>query len=710
MFLHAKPIWLDGLTATMNIQGAFHAAFSLEGSASDTTDATVRISAASLYRLTVNGRFAAYGPARAPHGFARVDVIDIAPLLRRGLNEVCVEVAGYHCYSFYTLKQLSFVCAEVQVDDSVVAATGRDFTGARVLAREQKVFRYSFQRAFSEVWDLGRPDLSVPVQEIALGLQWLARGVAAPDHAIRSADALLARGTVETDPDLPLRKNERYILGISETCSGFAEDEIPYRPYYDYQKLRYHPTPSRVTPGTQRLTAGEYALLDFGMNRTGFLRALLEVRRDSHVMVAFDEKLFDGIVDPRWIEMVNLVDYRLPERPAPYDLESFEAYEFRYLMVIVLEGEVAFDPEGIEVRSYVYPVAPAAHVSDDPQLAAIYAAAVETYRQNTLDVYMDCPSRERGGWLCDSYYTAQAEASFTGASIVERAFMKNFALYDGGTNVPKGIFPMCYPGDHPDGKFVPQWCMWFVLELEQFLGRCPDVDPEEYRRLCFGLVRFLEGYANQEGLLERLPSWNFVEWSRANDWVRDVNYPTNMLYAKVLEIIGTIYVDDALLDRCRALRAVVLRRSFNGTFFEDHAVRDASHVLVNCGDISEACQYYACRFGLIDLEDPRYSALKDSVLNVFGPGRDETGALPHIEPANALMGVYMRMELLLDMGRYDQLLSEIRAFFGHMAAANGTLWEHRDPSASMNHGFASFAGVALCKALERAKRQGKGTP
>jgi len=46
-------------------------------------------------------------------------------------------------------------------------------------------------------------------------------------------------------------------------------------------------------------------------------------------------------------------------------------------------------------------------------------AAVETFRQNVLDVYMDCPSRERGGWLCDSFFTSRIEKLLTGSSRVK---------------------------------------------------------------------------------------------------------------------------------------------------------------------------------------------------------------------------------------------------------------------------------------------------
>ena len=59
------------------------------------------------------------------------------------------------------------------------------------------------------------------------------------------------------------------------------------------------------------------------------------------------------------------------------------------------------------------------------------------------------------------------------------------------------------------------------------------------------------------------------------------------------------------------------------------------------------------------------------------------------------MGMYIRMELLLEWGEKEMLTKEIKEFFGHMAQYTGTLWEHKDMSASLNHGFASYVGGLL---------------
>ena len=66
------------------------------------------------------------------------------------------------------------------------------------------------------------------------------------------------------------------------------------------------------------------------------------------------------------------------------------------------------------------------------------------------------------------------------------------------------------------------------------------------------------------------------------------------------------------------------------------------------------------------------------------------------------MGIYLRMETLLEYGMNERVLSEIKGFFGGMARLTGTLWEHAHVyGGSLNHGFASFAGVAILRALGR---------
>jgi hypothetical protein len=86
------------------------------------------------------------------------------------------------------------------------------------------------------------------------------------------------------------------------------------------------------------------------------------------------------------------------------------------------------------------------------------------------------------------------------------------------------------------------------------------------------------------------------------------------------------------------------------------------------------------------------------VREVFGAIRKEE--MPEIEVINAFIGVYLRLEALLKIGEYDLVISDVENFFGHMEKLTGTLWENRFIHGSLDHGFASYAAVAMMKALE----------
>ena len=193
-----------------------------------------------------------------------------------------------------------------------------------------------------------------------------------------------------------------------------------------------------------------------------------------------------------------------------------------------------------------------------------------------------------------------------------------------------------------------------------------------------------------------------MEWTRANKWVQDVNYPTNFLYARTLLAAYHLYGGEELLEKSRKVAAEAKRQSFNGQLFTDHAIRNEEGALVNAGDISEICQYYAILFADVDPTAPEYAELMRMIREVFLPSRVVTPEFD-VEILNAFIGVYLRMEALLKLGYYEQALAECEDFFGGMAKGTRTLWELRKPSASCNHGFASYAALVMMECVEKLK-------
>jgi alpha-L-rhamnosidase len=318
-----------------------------------------------------------------------------------------------------------------------------------------------------------------------------------------------------------------------------------------------------------------------------------------------------------------------------------------------------------------------------------------TFAHNAVDLYSDCPSRERAGWLCDSFFTGKVEHFLTGKTAVEDAFLENYRLCPQHPMLPEGALPMCYPADVPfDGKFIPQWNMWYILEVKDYLTeRNPSVDRELFRKSVYGILNFLALYENREGLLQNLPSWNFVEWSKANEWVQDVNYPTNFLYAESLDRVGKLFGDESLCDKAEKTRATTIEKSFNGKVFIDNAVKDENGVPRNTVYFSECGQYYAILFGGIDINDEKFAYIKKQVFEGFAEMKENSETFTYVD---ILPGFYLKMWTLMKLGYKEHLTKMIKDFFGEMIDLTGTLWEYKPTrrKGSYDHGFASYAVVA----------------
>ena len=709
-FSLSKPVWLAGRETEMNLFAGFRATVASPAP----REATLIVSAATFYRLFVNGEFKAYGPARGPHGTFRFDEITLE--LPEGPCVLALEVASYNVPNYYTVNAPGFLQAELVADGAVLAATLADnppqgvarFEGGVLAHRVRKVPRMSLQRQFMEhyrlspgtdAWRTGGDFAGVPLEETP-AKTYIGRGAPYPDYRLVQPLGLAARGSV-TPPAPGYRYDggeKHWWLAFSHKTGSatFAWDDVDTGAISFAMGATCSPGNIPLPGDTLPLCLGDFAFatFDFGTNLSGFITAEVEVEKPGSLYVVYDEMLENGDVPLHRVGLNNVAEFDFLEA-GRYSVSFFEAQTCRYAKVMT--GGASCRILRFALREYANPEASRAQFeSSDPALGKIFEAARETLRQNSVDCFTDCPSRERAGWLCDSFFTGRANADFTGTPLIERSFIENFLLSDYRGDLPDGVFPMCYPADHVSGSFIPNWAMWFVLELPEYLARSGDralIDALKPRVLAF--AEFLRGYENGDGLLEDLPSWVFIEWSHANELTDGVNYPSNMTYAAMLDAIGTLYGDESFSRRAAAKRAVLVEQSFNGTFFRDHAVRDESGALHPVEDCTETCQYYAFFFGAAT--EASHPALWATVRDVFGPRRTTLGLLPEIAPANAFIGNYLRFELLSRAGLSAQILEESKGYFLKMADLTGTLWENDTPTASCCHGFASHIGSVLLR-------------
>lgn len=700
-FQKAEAVWEPGRERERNCELAFRTVLPFG-------DICLYLAASTVFRLWINGKFLCAGPARTAHGYYCVDRIDLTDYLTESENVIVIEVIGYNVSTYDTLNQPSFLIAEFVRGGKAVCFTeggSRGEGGIRIYdlgQRLRKVQRYSFQRAFVECCDLQAEKAgfytrahweSLAEYERQAGKSeenriYLKRSVRTPEYQRLQVQALEGTGRAEF---LPISQTPVQRWETKKGFMGYAREELEVCLADEIGSIVFTEE-SRFVEGTGTSAQSfplqmedAYALYRFPFNATGFLRIRIQCDEPCTVYLLFDEILEEGKLNCMRMASLNCFRYTLD--PGVHRTMTFAPYTMKYVQVAI-KGRAVL--EKMDMVEYKHPpVKYCVRLPEDQVLERIYGAAQESYLSNGVDIFTDCPSRERAGWLCDSFFTARVEYVLTGESVLEKAFLENFLLPDRFAHLPEGMLPMCYPADHEDGKFIPNWAMWFVLELEEYLGRSGDRDLiDRARKRLYALADYFRKFENENGLLEKLESWVFVEWSRANDKdvVQDVNFPTNMLYMRMLRAMAFLYGDEELEEKAGRLRTVIRKRSRQGIFYTDNETREGD-VLVNPGNRTEVCQYYAFFTGVADCERDR--ELWEVLNRDFGPRRKQTGKYPEVAFANAFIGNYLRIELLYRNGRYEDVLENIRGYFAAMAGRTGTLWEHDSPAASCNHGFAS---------------------
>lgn len=695
LFKKALPIWINSKENEVHLRVQFKAIVK------KASRCIIKIATSGIYNLWINNVFVCYGPARAGKGYFRLDEIEISEFLNRGKNVIVIEVAGYNTNSFAIQNQLSFVQAEIICNDEVMAYTGKNFTARMNPYYYRKVQRYSFQRPMIESYhydvcnddyytndELGKEELTVTESK-----NIIPRYVSYPKYETSTAE-FLGKGNFLIDETKTLWR-DRSNRDIGNELIGYKIDELEIFPTDECSKLKFL---SMECNADKCLNENQYSLYKLSHESAGFLELKVRCNTNCRMYILFDEILSEeGTVDFRRMDCANVIRFDLCK--GEHDLKLFDVYCMQYIQIVLMSG--VCEVSEVDFIEYKHPPVKLLQLRDE-KLQKIAIAATETYRQNAVDIFMDCPSRERAGWLCDSFFTARTEYFLTGKSVIEKSFLENFLCEDEYYNIPKGMLPMCYPADFYDGNFIPQWSLWLVLELGEYYKRSQDYELiEKFRSKINSLFLFFERYENSDSLLEDLPGWNFVEWSKANNFVNGVNYPTNMLYVAALSTAGELY-DEAYSEKARKIKQNILEQSFNGTFFVDNAIRKNGKLELT-DNISEVCQYYAFFLNIATKES--HNKLFNLLMNDFGPHRDYTKTYCMVHPAAPFIGYFLRLDILSQVGRYDELKENIESYYYNMACKTGTLWEHADTRASCSHGFSSYI---LCW-LEQIRKQVSGS-
>lgn len=656
------------------------------------------LSAASCYKVIADGKLMGFGPNRTAHGYARAAVYPF------NAQYITVEVQSHFVPNFCWVKREPFFACVLKTE-SGKEYFAEDFNCFALSDRVQKVRRYSFQRGFCETYINEKDRTALYFCKPQNAFPRVKTEKAELPHLLPSetlnpalseifAEKVIDSGYCKTSPEIAVYVDRTETL-IGTVLEGFKRGEWQDFSTDEISSIIY----------LSGVKSGDYAYetLDFSRIVTGIVEVEIIAGNAGEVFFAFDEILSDEklkTIKPFRGDTANVFKWTV-KKAGVYNLSAFEPYAFRYANVITSAGVKA----NVKVRAYENPEAgKMLFECDDKKIERIMEAARHTFAHNAVDLLTDCPSRERAGWLSDSFFSSVAERVFTGDNKVERAFLQNYILADKSGH-PKGMIPRCYPADYyEEDGFIPNWSLWYILEIYKYFTQYGyDETVEKSRANVEGILNYFVDFENEFGVLEDLKGWIFVEWSAANnsDHVNGINVPSNACYYASLLAAAKVYGIKGLKEKAEKVKDYLLKNAYVDGFFVDNLIRNEKGDIIPTENYTETCQYYMFFFKCADKHT--HKELFDKMLNEYGKSDNSaSGGNPvkkQLTPSNMIYGVYMRLELLMREQKRVELLNECVRYFYDMTQKTGTLWENNTASASCDHGFASYVSRFIIYAL-----------
>ena len=318
---------------------------------------------------------------------------------------------------------------------------------------------------------------------------------------------------------------ERYDSSAKEV--GFEKesfDDSQWQPASIYKQTDYILQKSPIQPLSVYLKKpiyterkGEVLFVDFGQEMVGYLRAKAKGKQGDKVLLRFGEELnsdgsvrFDMRCNCRYEE-----EWILSGKEDV--LDQFDYKAFRYCEIMIPEGASVRDVE-MQVRHYPYEKK-AVYETDNEQLRKVLQLCENTIRYGTQEVFVDCPTREKGQYLGDVCVSGRAQCVLTGDTTLIKKAVADFC---NSAFICKGIMAVS------TSSFMQEIADYSLLLPALVLWIYKRDKDEEFLRFTLpyitGVYEYFMQYSQEDGLIEGVKEkWNLIDWP---DNLRDgYNFP-----------------------------------------------------------------------------------------------------------------------------------------------------------------------------------------
>jgi len=478
------------------------------------TSLTIRISAATRYRLYVNGVSLLSGPCKGDRFRHYYETIDVSKYLQWGHNIIAVKVAAYPPYDAVSSEysdgigpQCEFgtaagpcllVSGEVlSYDGKKMASIGTGETAWKVClddAIQWKTPKLSFWMGGME---------SVDGAKIPNG--WI--NSPNPDGTWGLADIRWPVHPNGTGGICPFHLQPRPIPLMYETQTEFTR-EMPLRPE-DVTSFSFADGPVTIPPYTH--TAVE---LDAGVLTTAYVELPVSGGKGTEIIMRYAE-CYTGETLTDKGDRCDCVNFRLDgHQDHYYPSGAQEEYAplwfrtFRFIRIEIQTGEHPLTLVKPKITETGYPLEQkSTFQSPDTNLNKLWEISARTLQRCMHETYEDCPYYEQLQYIMDTRLQILFTYALSGDT---RMALRTIDDYHASI-LPEGILQSRYPCQVT--QVIPMFALHWVFMLEDYYEQTGDLTvPRRYRPTVDNVLDWYARHIGNMGLVGRTEYWQFTDW------------------------------------------------------------------------------------------------------------------------------------------------------------------------------------------------------
>ena len=435
-----------------------HILFRSEFNLEEIKDTKIYISADDYYKLYINGIFVAMGPCPGYNFEYYYNEIDISSFVKKGKNTIAVHTyyQGLINRVWVSGDERHGLIFDIENNDEIILSSDENVK-CKYHSGFSSLGLLGYQTAFRECYDAGCSEAGFEKEDFD--------------------DSHWDKSFIKTYDDYTLVPQPTKLLDV------------------------YSKKPAVCERRENKL------FLDFGREMVGYLTFRAKGNKGNKIILHFSEELTDEGA-PRYEMRCNCIyEEEMILSGGEDTLNQFDYKAFRYAEIIFDEDTQIYE-DSIEFIVRHYPYMEKKFDIKDEKLAPIIRLSLDSIKYGTQEIYMDCPTREKGQYICDCGLIGWSHIVSTGDNEMFKKFLYNTASSD---FICKGLMteaPCSHMQEIADYSLQFSFFVWKYYEMTADRETLKDM-----MSVCDGVWDYFKKYENKDGLIESVTEkWNMVDW------------------------------------------------------------------------------------------------------------------------------------------------------------------------------------------------------